>query len=164
VPPGAEPPRIYRVVARNESLFVELVEHDLLGLTGLFDRGMLAPRLREILILRTCVSTGNDYEWHLHVDSGLSTHMGLDSAEITDTRADEPNPKLWAPAEYTAMSLVDALARRFKVDDVLYAALREHFDETTLIEMTQLIGWYTSVAMQAALADLRPRNGGDANL
>ncbi|MBV8292660.1 MAG: carboxymuconolactone decarboxylase family protein, partial [Mycobacterium sp.] len=72
VPAGMEPPRIYRVVARNESLFVDLVERGLLGLTGLFDRGVLAPRLREILILRTCAAAGNDYEWHLHVDSGLS--------------------------------------------------------------------------------------------
>jgi len=159
VPDGMEPPRIYRVVARNESLFVDLVERGLLGLTGLFDRGVLAPRLREILILRTCAAAGNDYEWHLHVDSGLSPSMGLDAAEITDTRADDPDPQLWAPAELAAMKLPDALVRRLAVDDVLFAQLREHFDEPTLIEMTQLIGWYTIVAMQVALLDLRPIEG-----
>jgi hypothetical protein len=37
----------------------------------------------------------------------------------------------------------------------LYARLREHYDEPMLIEMTQLIGWYTIVAMQVALASLR---------
>lgn len=157
VPAGMKPPRIYRVVARNESLFVDLVEHGLLGFTGLFDRGVLAARLREILILRTCVAAGNDYEWHLHVDPGLSAHMGLTPDEVADTPADTPDPNLWAPAETAAMRLVDALVHRLEVDDALYTALCEHFDEPTLIEMTQLIGWYTTVAMQVALAGLRPR-------
>jgi hypothetical protein len=33
----------------------------------------------------------------------------------------------------------------------LYARLRAHYDESTLIEMTQLVGLYTGVAMQVAL-------------
>jgi 4-carboxymuconolactone decarboxylase len=57
------------------------------------------------------------------------------------------------------MKLPDALVRQLAVGDVLFAQLREHFDEPTLIEMTQLIGWYTIVAMQVALLDLRPIEG-----
>lgn len=95
VPEGFKPPRIYRVVTRNESLFLDLVDRGLLGPTGLFDRGTLPPRLRELLILRTCVAAGNDYEWHLHVDPGLSQHMGLNDAEIADTRADRPTGSLY---------------------------------------------------------------------
>lgn len=161
VPAGLKPPRIYRVIARNESLFVDLVEHGLLGLTGLFDRGVLTARLREILILRTCVAAGNDYEFRLHVDPGLSAQMGLDTSQIVDPRR-QPGSGIVEPAEYAAMRLADALVRRVEVDDALYVELREHFDAPTLIEMTQLIGWYTTVAMHVALADLRPRNDGSA--
>jgi alkylhydroperoxidase family enzyme len=156
VPEGLRPPRIYRIVARNESLFLELVDRGLLGPTGLFDRRTLPPRLRELLILRTCVAAGNDYEWHLHVDPGLSTYMGLSEAEIANTRADTPEVTLWTSGELAAMELADALVRRLDVDDALYDNLREHYDEPTLIEMTQLIGWYTIVAMHVALAALRP--------
>lgn len=155
VPEGLKPPLSYRIVARNEPLFLDLVDSGALGLTGLFDRGLLPPRLREILILRTCVAAGNDYEWQMHVD-WLSTRMGLDATEIAATRSATPDPNLWSPAERTAMDLADALVRRINVDDALFARLRQHFDDPTLIEMTQLIGWYTIVALHVALAALRP--------
>jgi 4-carboxymuconolactone decarboxylase len=157
VPEGLKPPRIYRIVARNESLFLNLVDTGVLGLTGLFDRGVLPTRLRDLLILRTCVAAGNDYEWRLHVDPGLSTHMGLSDAEIADTRNDTPDTDLWTHAERAAIELAGALVRHSKVDDGLYGRLREHYDEPTLIEMTQLVGWYTIVAMQVALAALHPK-------
>ena len=41
---------------------------------------------------------------------------------------------------------------RLDVDDATWAALRQHFDEPALLEMTQLVGHYTGVAMLAALA------------
>lgn len=157
VPDGLKPPRIYRIVARNEPLFLNLVDTGALGLTGLYDRGMLSTRLRELLILRTCVAAGNDYEWRLHVDPGLSTHMGLSDTEIADTRNDTPDINLWSDAERAAIELADALVRHREVDDGLFCRLREHYDEPTLIEMTQLVGWYTMVAMQVPLAALRPK-------
>jgi alkylhydroperoxidase family enzyme len=167
VPPGMTPPAIFRAVARNESLFLHMVDGGWLGPTGLFDRRVLPARLRELLILRTCVATGNDYEWHLHVNT-ISARMGLTDAQIDDTRsamleapawsADEraaaalAGSPLWSEAEYAALALVDALVKRLDVGDALYARLRAHYDESTLIEMTQLVGLYTGVAMQVALA------------
>ena len=151
MPSGMTPPAIFRAVARNEPLFLQLVDSGLLGPTGLLDRRALAPRLRELLVLRTCVAASNDYEWHLHVDT-ISARMGLTDAQIADTRSDAPDPALWSEAECAAMALADALVRRLDVDDALYTRLREHHDEPALIEMTQLIGLYTGVAMLVALA------------
>ena len=157
VPPGMTPPAIFRTVARNESLFLHLVDSGLLGRTGLLDRRVLSPRLRELLILRTCVAARNDYEWHLHVDT-ISARMGLSEAQIADTRSAIPDAALWPDAERAAMALVDAMVQRLDVDDALYARVREHHDEPTLIEMTHLIGLYTGVAMLVALA--RPQSDG----
>ncbi|GAB0108529.1 hypothetical protein JMUB6875_75500 [Nocardia sp. JMUB6875] len=151
LPPNVEPPVLYRIVARNESLFVNLVDSGTLGATGLFDRGVLERRLREVLILRTCHAASNEYEWNLHVSIGLSALMGLTAEEIADTREEAPAAETWSPAERLAMELADALVRRIAVEDTLFERLRERFDEATLIEMTQLIGWYTTVAMQVAL-------------
>ena len=157
LPATMTPPAIFRTVARNEGLFLHLVDSGLLGPTGLLDRRVLPPALRELLILRTCVAARNDYEWHLHVDT-ISARMGLSETQIADTRSDQPDAWLWSDAERAAMALADALVGRLSVDDALFAQLRAHFDEPTLIEMTQLVGLYTGVAMQVALA--RPERDG----
>ena len=151
VPPGMQPPAIFRAVARNEGLFNHLVDIGLLGPTGLLDRRVLPRRLRELLILRTCVAARNDYEWHLDVET-VAPRMGLTTEQIADTRSAAPDEHLWSEAERAAMGLADALLGRLDVDDALYTRLREHFDESTLIEMTQLVGLYTGVAMLVALA------------
>jgi len=151
LPEAMTPPAIFRAVARNEDLFLHLVDSGLLGPTGLLDRRVLPPALRELLILRTCVAARNDYEWHLHVDT-ISARMGLSAAQIADTRSPQPDAKLWAAHELAAMALTDALVKQLDIDDALFAQLRMHFDEATLIEMTQLVGLYTGVAMQVALA------------
>jgi 4-carboxymuconolactone decarboxylase len=178
MPPSMTPPAIFRAVARNESLFLHLVDSGWLGPTGLLDRRVLPPRLRELIILRTCVVTRNDYEWHLHVKT-ISARMGLSDAQIDDTRSAPPDDAGWSPderaavtwvhratwsdSERTAMALVDALVERLDVDDHLYARLRAHYDDAQLIEMTQLVGLYTGVAMLVALtrpdvdAYVRPR-------
>ena len=151
VPPGMVPPAIFRAVARNEGLFNHMVDIGLLGPTGLLDRRVLPKALRELLILRTCVAAHNDYEWHLHAET-VALRMGLTAAQVADTRASEPDATLWSAAQRAAMALVDSLVARLDVDDALYARVRAHYDEATLIEMTQLIGLYTSVAMLVALA------------
>jgi alkylhydroperoxidase family enzyme len=157
LPPGSVPPAIFRAVARNEPLFLHLVDSGLLGPTGMLDRRALPPALRELLILRTCVAARNGYEWHLHVDT-ISQRMGLTPAQIADTRSEKPSAALWSEAERAAMRLADALVARLDVDDALYAEVRKHFDDAQLIEMTQLVGLYTGVAMLVALA--RPDRDG----
>jgi 4-carboxymuconolactone decarboxylase len=155
LPPGAVAPNLFATVARTEGLFCHLVDSGWLGPTGLLDRRVLPRRLRELAILRTCVAAGNDYEWRLHVHT-ISARMGLTDEEIDDTRSEAPQAVSWSPAERAAMRLVDTLVRRLAVDDALYAALHEHFDESTLIELTQLVGLYTGVAMLVALARPAP--------
>lgn len=107
--------------------------------------------LRESVILRTCVATGNDYEFNLHVQT-ISQRMGLSWAQIMDVSSEQPDPALWSPPQLAAMELVDALVPRLHVSDATFAACREHLDEAALIEVTQLAGMYVGVAMQVALA------------
>ena len=151
LPPGMAAPQLFLTVARNEGLFVRMVDSGFIGPTGLWDRRVLAPRLLETLILRTCVAARNDYEFNLHVQT-ISQRMGLSPAQIADIRGDTPAPALWQPAEIAAMRLADALVARLALDDAEYALLRRYFDEPTLIEMTQLVGFYTGVAMLVGLA------------
>lgn len=151
IPAGFPPPQIFLTVARHAELFKEMVDSALLGPTGLADRRRIAPLLREALILRTCAMARCDYEFNLH-EQTISRRMGLSDAQITDLRAAAPDPALWAPELLAALHLVDGLVARVDVDDSTWTELRRHFDEAALIEMTQLVGHYTGVAMLAALA------------
>ena len=151
LPAGMAAPQLFLTVARNAGLFNWMVDSGLLGPSGLADRKALPPALRELLILRTCVAAGNDYEFNLHVQT-ISRRMGLSEAQVDDIRQPAPSSTLWSSAERTAMRLVDALVRRLAVDDALYGDARAHFDEPTLIEVCHLVGLYTGVAMLVALA------------
>lgn len=151
LPAGVPPPQIFLTVARHGELFKEMVDSGLLGPTGLADRRRLAPPLREAVILRTCAMNRCDYEFHLH-EQTISRRMGLSDAQIADLRAPVPDAALWTPDLLAVLRLVDGLVQRVDVDDATWAAVREHFDDAALIEITQLVGHYTGVAMLAALA------------
>jgi 4-carboxymuconolactone decarboxylase len=151
LPAGMAPPQIFLTVARHGELFKEMVDSGMLGPTGLADRRRLAPALREAVILRTCAVARCEYEFNLH-EQTISRRMGLSSAQIADLRQPAPDAALWTPDLLAVLRLVDGLVQRLAVDDATWAALREHFDEAALIEITQLVGHYTGVAMLAALA------------
>lgn len=151
LPASMPPPQIFLTVARHGELFKEMVDSGLLGPTGLADRRRLPAALREAVILRTCTAARCAYEFNLH-EQTLSRRMGLSDAQIADLRQPTLNAALWSPDLLAALRLVDALVQRLDVDDATWAALRPHFDDAELLEMTQLVGHYTGVAMLAALA------------
>lgn len=153
IPPGMPAPKLFLSVARNASLFAFMVESGLIGPTGLMDRRTLAKDVRETLILRTCVATRNDYEFNLHVQT-ISSRMGLSMAQIDDVRSEQLSSALWRGELVILVKLVDALVKHLNVPDELYASARQCFSEDDLIEITQLVGLYTGVAMMVAL--IRP--------
>jgi len=151
MPAGRPAPQLFLTVGRNEGLFAFLVDSGLLGPTGLLDRGAIARPLRECVILRTCVAAGNDYEFNLHVQT-ISERMGLSAAQIDDVRRPHPAAALWSAHQLAAMRLVDGLVPGLRVDDATFAACEAVFTEAELIELTQVVGLYTGVAMFVALA------------
>jgi 4-carboxymuconolactone decarboxylase len=153
IPAGMPAPQLFLSVARNDLLFGYLVDSGLISPTGLLDRHTLAKDVRETLILRTCVATRNDYEFNLHVQT-ISERMGLTMAQIEDIRADRVSPTLWREDLMVLMALVDALIKTLGVPDEVYASVRQHYSEEQLIDMTQLVGLYTGVAMMVGL--IRP--------
>ena len=154
LPPGLSAPQIYLTVARNEGLFNHIMDIGYLGPTGLMDRGAIDSALRELVILRTCVATGNDNEFNLHV-STISERMGLTVAQIEAVREPSPTEGVWSAAQVAVMSLIDALIGRFEVTDEEFAIAREHFDEAMLIDITMLVAHYMVPAFLVALA--RPK-------
>ncbi len=152
LPPGMAAPQLFLTVARNEGMFVQMVDSGWIGPTGLWDRHVLPTALREAVVLRTCVACRNDYEFNLHVQT-ISGRMGLTAAQIDDIRRAAPDAALWSEAERAVLTMVDALVTRLGLGDAEFARVRSHHDEATLIEITQLVGAYTGVAMLVGLAN-----------
>jgi 4-carboxymuconolactone decarboxylase len=153
IPTGMPAPKLFLSVARNAGLFGFMVDSGLIGPTGLMDRRTLAKDVRETLILRTCVATRNDYEFNLHVQT-ISARMGLSAQQIDDIRSDRVSPLFWRNDLSIVTELVDSLVKNLNVSDDLYAAASKHFSDEQLIELTQLVGLYTGVAMMVGL--IRP--------
>ncbi|RPG30241.1 MAG: hypothetical protein CBB72_014130 [Muricauda sp. TMED12] len=150
-PKGIPSPSLYRIVAKNQPLFKDLIESRFIGPTGIFDKKRLDPRIRELLILRTCKANNNRYEYALHRTT-ISQKMGLLPEQITDIWDDFPDPGLWTERDLSLFELVDKLSARKDTPVSLHGRLREHFSESELIEIVLLIGFYTSVSMLVAFA------------
>ena len=153
IPKGMPAPNLFLSVARNAPLFGFLVESGLIGPTGLLDRCSMPSHIRETVILRTCVATGNDYEFNLHVQT-ISERMGLTTHQISDVKNYILSPEKWSPQAISATQVVDELISAFTVSDQTYKAGRQHFSEEDLIDITQLVGLYAGVAMMVGL--IRP--------
>jgi alkylhydroperoxidase family enzyme len=149
-PENIPAPALYRTVARNESLFIDMIEMKLIGPTGLLDRKTIPAKIREILILRTCITAKNDYEFNLHIKT-LSEKMGVSKEQIRDIQNESINSKLWSNQEKSLIILVDGLVKQLKVEKNVFNEVKLHFDESEMIELVQLIGLYTGVSMMVAL-------------
>jgi hypothetical protein len=95
------------------------------------DRGTIERSLREAIVLRTCVATGNDYEFNLHVQT-ISERMGLTPAQIDDIRSDQPSVQLWRGEYLAVMTRVDGLAKRIQVSEEAYADVPHYFADSHL--------------------------------
>ena len=153
VPPGMAAPKLFLSVAQNADLFNFMVDSAMIGPTGLMDRRSLAKDVREAVILRTCVRARNHYEFNLHVQT-ISERMGLSKLQIANIKHDVLDTALWNPNLVSALALVDALADTLAVPDTVFAQARIHWSEQELIDITMLVGLYTSVAMLVGL--IRP--------
>ena len=143
-------PAIFRTIARNESLFIDLIDAKLIGPTGFLDRQTFPPKVRELLILRTCTLTRNSYEFNLHVQT-ISESMGLSKAQIEDLKSETVADHIWNENERALINMIDGLVEHIEVEQKVFDEARKYFDESELIELTLLVGLYTSIAMLVAL-------------
>lgn len=108
-------------------------------------------RLRELGICTVALLTGALYEYHHHAPDFLAA--GGTQAQLAALNAFVQTDPRGTPAD-AALDAVDALVIQYaaqmtldvKVSDAVFAALREHFDETQIVELTSAIATYNMVA------------------
>ena len=99
----------------------------------------LGDRLREIVIIRVGHLNRVDYVVHQHVPR-LALAAGLTLAEC-EALADS-DPDGFSARERAVISYVDAMTEQVQVPETVFAALRPHFSERQLVELSVLIGTY----------------------
>lgn len=139
MPPGVPPLKLFRIVGRNPRVLQRMIAG------GLLDRGSIALRQRELLILRSTALCGAEYEWGVHV-AAFNGKAGFTPEQLADTRREHADPALWAEDERALIALADALHRHAGIDDTLWHRLRERFREDQVIECIMLCGLYHAVS------------------
>ena len=108
-------------------------------------------KLRELGICTVALLTGAAYEYQHHAPDFLAaggSQAELDALnELVKHNAREAvaHPAL-GPVEQLVIQYAAQMTLDVKVSDALFAALRQHFDSTELVELTSAIATYNMVA------------------
>jgi alkylhydroperoxidase family enzyme len=115
--------------------------------SGILNHGLVAPRDREIVLLRTCARAGAEYEWGVHAEA-FAHRVGLTSEQLASTAAgtDAPSDPCWSDDDALLVRLADELHDTATVSDELWAALAERYTEPQLLELVVTAGWYRTLA------------------
>ncbi|VWC73063.1 carboxymuconolactone decarboxylase [Burkholderia lata] len=139
---GRPPLRLFTTLARDARLFTKFFA------AGLLDKGHLDIRQREIVIDRTTVLCGSEYEWGVHV-TVFSAAAGLTSEQIRSLAHGSADDACWSEEDRLLIRLCDTLHRHCDIDDDLWHALRPHFSDEALLELLMLAGFYRTVSYLA---------------
>jgi 4-carboxymuconolactone decarboxylase len=111
-------------------------------------RTRLPPRIREMAILVVAQAWDSEYERSSHEPIGREA--GLTDQEIEALR-DGADPKFPDEQERVAYSVARSLAGtggRADLDDEEYAAAAAVLGEQALVELSALVGYYATLALQ----------------
>lgn len=118
-----------------------------------------SSRARELAILAVAYAWDSDFERHAHEAIGRSA--GLTEDELAAVRGSRFGD-LADPYERTVAATAHALASRGDLDDAEYARAREVLGEPTLFELSTLVGYYATLAMQLRVFRVTAPEAGSA--
>jgi 4-carboxymuconolactone decarboxylase len=104
----------------------------------------LAPRLREIAIMRVGWTTKCEYEWGQHVlmsePAGLTNEDHLRIIEGADAEG-------WNAAERLIISATDELLKDTIISEATWSGLKQQFSDQQILDVIFTIGQYNMLAM-----------------
>jgi alkylhydroperoxidase family enzyme len=121
---------------------------------GLASGCIIDLRVREIALLRVGVLTRARYQSFQHRKIALAK-AGMTPAEI-DAVANWRSSDLFSGRERAVLAYADAMTEEIQVPDAIFAALRTHFNETEIVELTANIAGYNMVSRFMEALELLP--------
>jgi AhpD family alkylhydroperoxidase len=130
---------IYRMLLHSPA-----VTEGWLGMmTAIRQRCALAGDLRELCIMRIAQLNGAAYEAEQH--HAFALKEGVSEAQLEELE-DWENSKLFSPLQRAVLDYTDTMTIDVKVPDKVFAAVRAHFDEGGMVELTATIASYNMVS------------------
>jgi alkylhydroperoxidase family enzyme len=122
--------------------------------TLLLNGSSFTPRQRELMIMRTAVVIGSDYEWGQHVVMSAGILDDDDRQRIPLGAGAEG----WTPLEAALLSAVDELHDHAGIGDTTWARLAEELEVRQLVELPVLIGHYHLMAYALHALGVQPED------
>jgi 4-carboxymuconolactone decarboxylase len=122
-------------------------------------RTTLPPRIREMAILVVAQSWDSEYERSSHEPIGRQA--GLTADEIEALRAGT-DPGFTDDQERVAYSTVRSLVAPADLDDAQYAVAVAALGERALVELSTLVGYYATLALQLRIFRVDAQQAGDS--
>jgi alkylhydroperoxidase family enzyme len=149
MPPNVPPIALFRTMVRNLPMTQAMTSW---GSYELSRSLSLSLRDREIVIDRTCVRCGCEYEWGVHV-AFFAEKARFDRDQIRSlTHGDADDPCWTSDRDRLLIRAVDTLCDQRDIDDDLWQALHKEFDDRRLLDLTMLCGWYHAISFTARAA------------
>jgi alkylhydroperoxidase family enzyme len=130
---------LYKVLLHSPSL----AEGWLAFLTSVRQRAELPGRYRELAILRVAVLNGAEYEFNAHVPFALREDIAQADIDALHTSR---VPDGLTDADRAVLAYTDSMTREIRVPDAVFAAVRTHFAERQIVELTATIAAYNCVS------------------
>lgn len=120
-------------------------------------------KLRELGICTVALLTGAAYEYHHHAPDFLTaggTQAELDALNVHVRKAPRAAPveQALGDVEKLVIQYAAQMTLDVKVSDEVFDALRSHFNETEIVELTSAIATYNMVARFLVALDVTPES------
>jgi alkylhydroperoxidase family enzyme len=112
-------------------------------LTAIRQQCRLPGRYRELAILQVAVLNRADYEFQAHVPFALE--QGITREQVAALRNSRAAQGL-GDADRAVLEYTDAMTRGIEVPEPVFAAVRSHFTEREMVELTATIAAYNLVS------------------
>ncbi len=119
-------------------------------------KSTLAPRERELAILRVGWLCRAEYEWGQHVL--IARAEGVSDDEVARIAAG-PDAAGWSERERALLRAVDELHADACIADATWADLADHYDTQQVLDLIFTVGQYTLVSMALNSLGVRPEPG-----
>ncbi|GAA1975347.1 carboxymuconolactone decarboxylase family protein [Nocardioides panacihumi] len=136
------PIQLFRVWARRPALAHGIADW---GRYYFSSRAALTLRQRELVIDRTTVLCGADYEWGVHV-AAFAEKAGLDAEQLASLATGGPADECWAPEDRAVIAAVDELHATSDLSDDTWSNLVAVCDEDAALEVVLICGWYHAIS------------------
>jgi 4-carboxymuconolactone decarboxylase len=117
----------------------------------LLTRSTLAPRLRELAVLRVAHLSACAYEWAEH--TAIGQKAGLTEDDIAALQRGEAADEF----DRTVLTAVDELVEKTRLSDETWAALGERMDKRQRMDFVFTVGGYHMLAMALNTFGVEPK-------